>query len=101
MAYLPRIADTELQDRLKSTGAVLVEGPKACGKTETARQLAKSEVLLDIDEEARKAAEINPGLILEGETPRLIDEWQVAPGVWNHVRREVDNRNDPGQFILA
>lgn len=101
MTYMPRIADTELQSRLKSTGAVLVEGPKACGKTETARQLAKSEVLLDVDEEARRAAEINPGLILDGEPPRLIDEWQVAPGVWNHVRREVDNRDEPGQFILA
>lgn len=101
MPYLPRIADLELQKRLESSGAVLVEGPKACGKTETARQLAKSEVLLDVEEEARRAAEINPSLILEGETPRLIDEWQVAPGIWNHVRREVDNRDDPGQFILA
>lgn len=79
----------------------MVEGPKACGKTETARRQAGSEVLLDVDEEAREAAEVNPGLILAGETPRLIDEWQVAPGVWNHVRREVDRRGDPGQFILA
>ncbi|HEY6729940.1 MAG TPA: DUF4143 domain-containing protein [Solirubrobacterales bacterium] len=80
---------------------MLVEGPKACGKTETARQRAESEVLLDVDEEARRAAEIDPSLILEGETPRLIDEWQVAPGIWNHVRRAVDDRGDPGQFILA
>jgi uncharacterized protein len=101
MQYLPRIADVELRKRLQSSGAVLVDGPKACGKTETARQLAKSEVLLDVDEEARRAAEINPGLILEGETPRLIDEWQVAPSIWNHVRREVDERDGPGQFILA
>lgn len=79
----------------------MVEGPKACGKTETARQRAGSEVLLDIDEEARKAAEINPRLILGGRTPRLIDEWQIAPAIWNHVRREVDRRGDPGQFILA
>lgn len=79
----------------------MVEGPKACGKTETARRQAGSEVLLDVDEEAREAAEVNPGLILAGETPRLIDEWQVAPGIWNHVRREVDRRDGPGQFILA
>jgi predicted AAA+ superfamily ATPase len=101
MTYLPRIADIELQERLKSAGAVLVEGPKACGKTATARQQAKSEVLLDIDEEARRAAEISPALVLDGEVPRLIDEWQVAPRIWNHVRREVDDRDDPGQFILA
>ena len=101
MPYLPRIADAELQERLESAGAVLVEGPKACGKTETARKQAGSEVLLDVDEEARETAEVNPGLILAGETPRLIDEWQVAPGIWNHVRREVDRRDGPGQFILA
>jgi predicted AAA+ superfamily ATPase len=101
MPYLPRIADRELAERLESSGAVLVEGPKACGKTETGRRFANSEVLLDVDEEARRAAEINPGLILRGEPPRLIDEWQVTPGIWNHVRREVDNRDEPGQFILA
>lgn len=101
MPYSSRIADFELQERLESSGAVLVEGPKACGKTETARQQAKSEVLLDVDDEARNAAEINPGLILDGRTPRLIDEWQVVPRVWNYVRREVDNRGDPGQFVLA
>jgi uncharacterized protein len=101
MAYQKRIADSELEARLKSIGAVLIEGPKACGKTETARQQAASEVLLDVDEAARKAADINPGLILEGETPRLIDEWQVEPKIWDHVRREVDRRDDLGQFILA
>jgi predicted AAA+ superfamily ATPase len=101
MPYLARITDHELKGRLESSGSVLVEGPKACGKTETARQQAKSEVLLDVDEEAREAAEVNPGLVLAGETPRLIDEWQVTPGIWNHVRREIDRREDPGQFILA
>jgi predicted AAA+ superfamily ATPase len=101
MSYQPRIADAELRERLESSGAVLVEGAKACGKTETARQVASSEVLLDVDEEARRAAEINPALILEGDTPRLIDEWQATPGIWNHVRRAVDDRGAPGQFILA
>jgi uncharacterized protein len=101
MAYVPRIADYELQKRLSAAGAVLVEGAKACGKTETARQVANSEVLLDVDKAARDAAELNPGLILQGDTPRLIDEWQLEPEIWNHVRRAVDERVDPGQFILA
>jgi len=101
MSYISRVADLELQERLASAGAVLIEGPKACGKTETARQQAGSEILLDVNRKAREAAEINPGLILAGETPRLIDEWQVEPDIWNHVRREVDRREDPGQFILA
>jgi hypothetical protein len=94
MAYVSRIADSELQKRLGAAGAVLVEGAKACGKTETARQVANSEVLLDVDRAARDAAELNPGLILQGETPRLIDEWQLEPDIWNHVRRAVDERVD-------
>jgi uncharacterized protein len=101
MPYVPRVADGELELRLKSTGAVLVEGPKACGKTETAGQIAKSEVLLDVDGDAREAARLDPRLVLEGEVPRLIDEWQLAPAIWNHVRRAVDDRVEPGQFILA
>jgi uncharacterized protein len=101
MAYLRRIADSELKERLRAAGAVLIEGSKACGKTETARQQAKSEVLLDVDRKAREAAEINPGLVLAGGTPRLIDEWQVVPSIWNQVRREVDDRSEVGQFILA
>lgn len=100
-AYDPRIADQELADKLKASGAVLIEGPKSCGKTETARQQAASEVLLDIDERARTAAAVDPGLILAGDVPRLIDEWQVEPRIWNHVRRAVDERREPGQFILA
>lgn len=101
MPYVPRIADSELEARLRSAGAVLIEGAKACGKTETARQVARSEVLLDIDSAARDAAELNPGLVLEGDVPRLIDEWQLEPEIWNHVRRAIDERVDPGQFILA
>jgi predicted AAA+ superfamily ATPase len=99
--YQPRIADEELADRLRSAGAVVVEGPKACGKTAMARQAAASEVLLDVDQEAREAIGINPSLVLEGPTPRLIDEWQIEPLVWNQVRRAVDDRGEPGQFILA
>lgn len=101
VGYSPRIADAELRGRLRASGAVLVEGARACGKTETARQLASSEVLLDIDEEARAAAALSPDLILSGDTPRLIDEWQVEPKIWDHVRRAVDERREPGQFILA
>jgi predicted AAA+ superfamily ATPase len=99
--YRPRIVDDELANRLASMGAVVIEGPKACGKTETARQVAASEVLLDIDEAAKQAAAVDPGLVLEGETPRLIDEWQIEPRIWDRVRREVDDREGPGQFILT
>ena len=100
-SYRPRVADAELTERLESVGAVVVEGPKAAGKTETARQAAQSEVLLDVDQAARAAVEIDPSLVLAGATPRLIDEWQVAPAVWNQIRRAVDDRRQPGQFILA
>jgi predicted AAA+ superfamily ATPase len=101
VAYVSRIVDDELAARLKASGAVVIEGPKACGKTETARQKAASEVLLDVDIAAQQAATIDPGLLLDGTTPRLIDEWQIVPEIWNHVRREVDNRSQPGQFILT
>lgn len=101
MAYRPRIADAELKERLGYAGAVLVEGPKACGKSETAAQVARSEARLDVDDEVRESAEIDPRLIIEGETPRLLDEWQLVPPIWNHVRRAVDDRQQPGQFILA
>ena len=101
MTYQSRIADTELEQRLSSAGGVVIEGPKACGKTATARQRAASEVLLDIDEEARRTIAIDAALVLDGETPRLIDEWQVEPNIWNHIRRAVDDSAHPGQFILT
>jgi predicted AAA+ superfamily ATPase len=99
--YRPRVVDRELRDLLSSMGAVVIEGPKACGKTETARQVARSEVRLDVDMNARQAVSIDPSLVLEGATPRLIDEWQLAPALWNHVRRSVDDRRTPGQFVLT
>jgi predicted AAA+ superfamily ATPase len=101
VTYLPRIVDAELDARLGAAGAVVIEGPKASGKTETARQRAASSVLLDVDENARRAATVDPSLVLDGPTPRLIDEWQVEPGLWNHVRRAVDDRGVPGQFVLT
>lgn len=99
--YRTRTVDAELERRLQTAGAVVIEGPKACGKTETARQVAASSVLLDVDAAARQAVAVDPALILDGPTPRLIDEWQVEPTVWNHVRRAVDHRGEPGQFILT
>ena len=101
MTYLLRIVDAELTELLSATGAVLVEGPKASGKTATARQAARSEVLLDVDDNARRTIGVDPAAVLDGDTPRLIDEWQLEPAVWNHVRRAVDRRAVPGQFILT
>jgi predicted AAA+ superfamily ATPase len=93
--------DRELKDLLSSLGAVVIEGPKACGKTETARQVAVSEVRLDVDLNARHAASIDPSLVLDGAAPRLLDEWQMVPTLWNHVRRTVDDRRAVGQFVLT
>ena len=101
VTYRPRVLDGELADRLKSAGAVLIQGPKASGKTETARRIAGSAVFLDVDANARQAVTLASGRVLEGKTPRLIDEWQLAPEIWNHVRHEVDARGEPGQFILT
>ncbi len=99
--YLPRLADGLLDDQLGAMGAVLIEGVKGCGKTATARQRAVSEVLLDTDPEAERRAALDPRLLLDGETPRLLDEWQRTPRVWDAVRRAVDDRGLPGQFILT
>ncbi len=99
--YRPRVVDGELTAALASIGAVLVEGPKAVGKTFTASQVAKSEVRLDTDGRAREAARLDPSLALEGANPRLIDEWQLVPGIWDHVRRAVDDRGENGLFILT
>ena len=101
MEYLPRIVDAELAELFGSAGAVLVEGPKASGKTATARQAARSEVLLDVDDNARRMIGADPAAVLDGATPRLIDEWQREPAIWNHGRRAVDRRASPGQFILT
>ena len=99
--YTQRVADEELTQCLSAAGAVLIEGPRACGKTVTAQQVAASEVLLDVDRRAQAMIAVSPGLVLEGEIPRLIDEWQTAPVIWNHVRRAVDERPGKGHFILT
>ena len=102
--YRPRITDVILARKLKSKGAVLIEGPKWCGKTTTAEQMAKSILYMSKPEDVQAnliAADIEPSKLLEGETPRLIDEWQIAPKLWDAVRFEVDHRSNVGQFILT
>ena len=104
MEYKSRIADRLLAKRLASKGAVLIEGPKWCGKTTTAEQQAGSILYMDAPatlETNLQMAEIDPSVLLEGKTPRLIDEWQLAPKLWDTVRFEVDHRHDVGQFILT
>lgn len=103
-AYLPRIADKVLQLALQASGAVLIEGAKGCGKTRTAQQAAKSTLMMqDPDRKSTylQAASLKPSLLLEGDTPRLLDEWQIAPVLWDAVRFAVDQRDATGQFILT
>lgn len=102
--YRNRIADSILGKKLRAKGAVLIEGAKWCGKTTTASQIAKS--ILYMQDPARKRqylelSEIDPARLLSGETPRLIDEWQLAPKLWDAIRFEVDRRDEFGQFILT
>jgi predicted AAA+ superfamily ATPase len=101
LEYQKRFTDTALVERLKSSGAVLIEGTKACGKTETAKQTAASVVRFDADEQVKIKMEIDPGSVLSGAVPRLLDEWQEYPQIWNYVRREVDERRQKGLFILT
>lgn len=102
--YKPRIADALLSNKLKGMGAVLIEGPKWCGKTTTAEQQADSVIYMDnpqMRDSNIEAANIDPNLLLAGATPRLIDEWQIAPKLWDAVRFTVDHRGEDGQFILT
>lgn len=101
MEYKKRFTDKILAERLKSTGAVLIEGTKGCGKTETATQIAGSIVRFDIDEQIKIRMAIDPKSILTGAIPRLLDEWQEYPQIWNYIRREIDERKQKGQFILT
>lgn len=102
--YKPRIADNLLKRKLAGKGAVLLEGPKWCGKTTTAEQIAKSVLYMSETgkvEQNRQLAKINPSLLLRGDNPRLIDEWQVAPGLWDSIRFESDHSSTLGLYILT
>jgi predicted AAA+ superfamily ATPase len=99
--YLPRIADVELEQRLGYIGAVLIDGPKACGKTATASRHAQTVIRLDEDQAARTWVRLAPERLFDGPTPILFDEWQVEPTIWNKVRRQVDDRDGKGLFILT
>lgn len=99
--YLPRVADASISRALASVGGVLLEGARAVGKTTTGLHLAASSVRLDSDPNIAGLASLEPNSVLGGETPRLIDEWQLAPPLWNAVRHEIDKRGTPGQFLLA
>ena len=102
--YRKRIADDILARKLEGKGAVLIEGPKWCGKTTTAEQIAASVLYMDDPEKKEQnisMSELNPKRLLKGETPRLIDEWQLAPKLWDAIRFEVDHRSELGQFLLT
>ena len=102
--YRKRIADDILKRKLEGKGAVLIEGPKWCGKTTTAEQVAASCLYMNDPHNIKQyltLAEIDPQILLKGETPRLIDEWQIAPKLWDAIRFEVDHRGEQGQFILT
>ncbi|MBQ6320943.1 ATP-binding protein [Candidatus Saccharibacteria bacterium] len=102
--YRPRIVDDIIRQKLKSAGALLIEGPKWCGKTTTAEQVAKSELKLGDPEELKKSQLVaisGINSLLDGDTPRLIDEWQTIPRLWDAVRSEVDRRSGFGEFILT
>lgn len=104
MIYRKRIADDILKEKLKGKGAVLIQGPKWCGKTTTAEQICKSKIYMNDPSTMKQnlsLAELSPRTLLEGQTPRLIDEWQLAPKLWDAVRFEVDHRTNLGQFILT
>ena len=104
MKYLHRIADEELVRKLRSSAAVLIEGPKWCGKTSTGAQKSKSVIYIqdpDKRETYRRMADTQSSLLLQGATPRLIDEWQSIPVLWDAVRFAADKRQEMGQFILT
>ena len=102
--YRNRVVDAILREKLEGKGAVLIEGPKWCGKTTTAEQVARSVLYMDDPQSIEQnisMASLNPRRLLTGDTPRLIDEWQIAPKLWDAIRFEVDHRDDLGQFVLT
>ncbi len=101
MGYKERLSDSELKRKLNASGAVLIRGAKACGKTESAKQIAKSVLNVDRDEQVPALMNTAPKRLLLGDTPRLIDEWQVQPRLWDYIRHEIDDRQKTAQFILT
>ncbi|NTW29018.1 MAG: ATP-binding protein [Coriobacteriia bacterium] len=104
ITYLPRIADGELATLLRTSGAVQIKGPRWCGKTSTAERHSASQVYMqdpDRSADLLALADMQPSLLLEGNSPRLIDEWQMAPQLWDAVRFAVDRSGEPGRFILT
>ncbi len=102
--YRNRVVGAILREKLEGKGAVLIEGPKWCGKTTTAEQVARSVLYMDDPQSIEQnisMASLNPRRLLTGDTPRLIDEWQIAPKLWDAIRFEVDHRDDLGQFVLT
>jgi len=103
-SYRPRVVDRLLQRQLSAMGAILIEGPKQCGKTTTAEQAARSVLYMSAPErlgQNLQLARVRPDILLRGDTPRLIDEWQLAPKLWDAIRFEVDHRGELGQFVLT
>lgn len=101
MGYYKRSVEAVLRDKLRIMGGVVLAGPRGCGKTTTALTLAASSVRFDKDPQLRQLAEINPASVISEEAPQLLDEWQLVPEIWNHLRAEIDERALPGQFILS
>lgn len=99
--YRPRVTDLAVARALRAMPTVVIEGPRGCGKTWTGRKFARSEVLFDRDLDARQSVSVAPGLILEGPEPRLLDEWHLAPEIWNQARHASDEGRRTGRFILT
>jgi predicted AAA+ superfamily ATPase len=100
-SYNKRLLDAKIEKKLKSTGGILLKGVRFCGKTTTALQHAASSVRFDKSEMLREQAKLAPQIVLQGNTPRMLDEWQLVPSIWNAVRAEIDERSAKGQFILT
>lgn len=99
--YVPRVIDAELDERLASSGAVLIEGPKGCGKTETAAQRATTTIRFDTNASARAQVGLDPQILFDEPLPILFDEWQRVPEIWDHVRRHVDDLRERGLYLLT
>jgi predicted AAA+ superfamily ATPase len=99
--YNERLVDKKIEKKLKSAGGILLKGVRFCGKTTTALHHAVSSVRLDESVQIREQATLVPQIVLQGDTPRLIDKWQLVPSIWNAVRSEIDRRSEKGQFILT